>query len=226
MRAEHRHVVIVLGGHRPHEAVVSLLDPSDTVVCADSGLDHAYSLGLQPDVVIGDFDSVSSAALERARTAGVTELNFPPDKDRTDAELALHHALESGATRVTVVWGGGDRIDHVLGVFAALAHPLLARLRSLEVWMGGDHLRVLHAAVDVAIDLRPGATVSLVPLGATDVRLSSAGLRWDLDDEVLHGHAARGVSNEVLATPVRITVTHGVVGVVTPDGASNAGRIP
>lgn len=225
MHAEHRHVVIVLGGLRPHETVLPLLDPSDTVVCADSGLDHAYSLGLQPDVVIGDFDSVTSAALERARSAGVTELTFPSDKDRTDAELALHHALESGATRVTVVWGGGDRIDHVLGVFAALAHPHLARLASLEVWLGGDHLHVLHAGVDVLVDLRPGATVSLVPLGAADVRLSSAGLRWDLDDDVLHGHAARGVSNEVVATPVRIAVTHGVVGVVTPDAAADAGRI-
>jgi len=224
MRTEHRHVVIVLGGRRPHEAVLSLVEPADTVVCADSGLDHAYSLGLQPDVVIGDFDSVTSAALERARTTGVTELTFPADKDRTDAELALHHALESGATRVTVVWGGGDRIDHVLGVFAALSHPHLARLRSLEVWMGGDHLHVLHAGVDVSVDLRPGATVSLVPLGAADVRLSSEGLRWDLDDEVLHGHAARGVSNEVLATPVRLDVTQGVVGVVTPDAVSVARR--
>ena len=77
MHAEHRHVVIVLGGHRPHETVLHLLDPADTVVCADSGLDHAYSLGFQPDVVIGDFDSVTSAALERARTAGVTESKSP-----------------------------------------------------------------------------------------------------------------------------------------------------
>lgn len=226
MRAEHRHVVIVLGGHRPHEAILPLLDPADTVVCADSGLDHAYSLGLRPDVVIGDFDSVTPAALERARTDGVAELIFPPDKDRTDAELALHHALEAGATRVTVVWGGGDRIDHVLGVFAALAHPDLVRLHTLEVWLGSDHLRVLHAGVEASVDLRRGATVSLIPLGATDVRLSSEGLRWDLDDEILHGHAARGVSNEVLASPVRITVTQGVVGVVAPGAASDAGRIP
>lgn len=226
MHAEHRHVVIVLGGHRPLDAVVALLDPADMVLCADSGLDHAYTLGLRPDVVIGDFDSVTSAALDRARASGVTELTFPPDKDRTDAELALHHALESGATKITVVWGGGDRIDHVLGVFAALAHPALAGVPSLEVWMGGDHLRVLHAGISVAVDLPRGATVSLLPLGAADVRLSSEGLRWDLDDEVLHGHAARGVSNEVLASPIRITVTHGVVGVVTPDGASKAGRTP
>lgn len=225
MHAEHHHVAIVLGGHRPLDAVLQFLGPLDRILCADSGLDHAFSLGLQPDVVIGDFDSVTSAALARARAAGVTELSFPPDKDRTDAELALHHALDTGATAISVVWGGGDRLDHVLGVFAALAHPGLARLRSLEVWMGGDHLRVLHAGMDVSVDLSPGTIVSLLPLGASDVRLSSSGLRWDLDDEVLHGHSARGVSNEVLSSPVHLAVTHGVVGVVTPGAVSDTRRI-
>lgn len=219
-----RHAVIVLGGDPPSGAVLRHLPQPRTVICADSGLDHAVALGLHPDVVIGDFDSVSSGALEAARGAGAIVVPFPPDKDRTDAELALHDALDRGASEITVLWGGGDRIDHVLGVFAALAHPRLSSLRALAVWMDRDHLLVLHPGADIAIDRPVGTLVSLLPLGSTDVRVSTRGLQWDLADEILHGHAARGVSNVVHRHPSRIRVTEGVLALITPDAASSTTR--
>lgn len=215
-----RHAVIVLGGHSPNAASLAHLQSPYTVICADSGLDHALSLRLRPDVVIGDFDSVTTTALESARDAGITVVPFPPDKDRTDAELALHDALDRGATRISILWGGGDRIDHVLGVFAALAHPRLADVDSLVVWMDRDHLRVLHPGTDVTVDLPAGTLVSLLPLGATDVRLTTSGLQWDLTDDVLRGYTARGVSNVVSRSPVRVRVDAGVLAVITPDAAT------
>lgn len=215
-----RHAVIVLGGRAPHVASLARLEPPFTVICADSGLDHALALRLQPDVVIGDFDSVTAAALDDVHQAGVVVVPFPPDKDRTDAELALHHALDCGATRISVLWGGGDRIDHVLGVFAALAHPRLAQLHTLVVWMDRDHLRVLHPGARLSVDLAPGTLVSLVPLGSGDVRLTTDGLRWDLIDDVLHSHTARGVSNIVDRSPIRVRIDSGVLAVVTPGAVS------
>lgn len=215
-----RHAVIVLGGHAPRASTLAHLNPPFTVICADSGLDHALALRLQPDVVIGDFDSVTATALESVRRAGVTVVPFPPDKDRTDAELALHDALDRGATRISVLWGGGDRIDHVLGVFAALAHPRLGELHTLVVWMDRDHLRVLHPGTELSIDLAPGTLVSLMPLGSGDVRLTTDGLQWDLRDDVLQGHTARGVSNVVDRSPVRVRVDSGVLAVIAPDAAT------
>lgn len=217
-----RHAVIVLGGHAPHVATLAHLEQPFTVICADSGLDHALALHLQPDVVIGDFDSVTAAALDDVRRKGVTVVPFPPDKDRTDAELALHDALDRGATRISVLWGGGNRIDHVLGVFAALAHPRLAQLRSLVVWMDRDHLRVLHPGTELSLALAPGSLVSLVPLGSGDVRITTGGFQWDLSDDVLLGHTARGVSNVVDRTPVRVRVDAGVLAVIVPDAATLA----
>lgn len=216
----HRHAVIVLGGHSPHAATLAHLDPPFMVICADSGLDHALALQLRPDVVIGDFDSVTEEALVNVRREGVTVVPFPPDKDRTDAELALHDALDRGATRISVLWGGGDRIDHVLGVWAALAHPRLAQLETLIVWMDRDHAHVLHPGTELSVGRAPGTLVSLVPLGSGDVRLTTEGLQWNLSNDVLHGHTARGVSNVVERSPVRIRVDAGVLAVVTPDAAS------
>lgn len=212
-----QHALIVLGGHPPQREILKHLPTSSFVVCADSGLDHALALDLQPHVVIGDFDSASADAVEQARASGSTLIPFDRRKDQTDAELALHYVLEHRFSDVTVLWGGGDRIDHVLGVMAALAHPRLSALNTLTAWVGRDQLQVLHAHTAIDVHRVIGTTISLLPLGATPARLTTTGLHWELIDEELDGRAARGVSNVVRQSPTQITVQQGVLAVITPD---------
>ena len=64
------------------------------MIAADAGLDHAEALGLPVDLVVGDLDSVSKEALERARRAGIAIEEHPAAKDQTDLELALDAAME------------------------------------------------------------------------------------------------------------------------------------
>lgn len=212
-----QHALIILGGHAPDPRVLALVPESALVVCADSGLDHALELGLHPHVVIGDFDSATSDAVEHARSVGSILVPFDADKDLTDAELALHFVLDQKFSDATVLWGGGDRIDHVLGVMAALAHPRLSSLSSLSVWVGRDQLRVVHADTALELHHRAGTTISLLPLGSESSRVTTSGLQWELVDETLEGHAARGVSNVVVNPPTRIVVHHGVLAVIVPD---------
>lgn len=211
-----QHAVIVLGGHRPHRNALEAIPDSALVVCADSGLDHALALDLQPHVVIGDFDSASPEAVERARIGGATLIPYDPHKDLTDAELALHYVVEHRYCEVTVLWGGGDRIDHVLGVMAALAHPRLSELDSLIAWVGSDRLHILHAPTTFELSQTVGTTISLVPLGSNPSRLTTSGLHWELTDELLDSHTARGVSNVLVKSPARIMVQHGVLAVIVP----------
>jgi len=215
-----QHALIVLGGHQPSPGVLEHVPPSVTVVCADSGLDHAIALSLHPDVVIGDFDSASASAVEYARAAGSTLIPFNPNKDQTDAELALHYVLDHHFSDITIVWGGGDRIDHVLGVMAALAPPRLARVDSVTAWVGSDQLHVLHAQTVIDLHHPPGSTISLLPLGSTTPRVSTVGLQWELTEDELTAHTARGVSNVVQQSPTRIALHHGVLGVVVPNALS------
>lgn len=211
-----QHAVIVLGGHRPQRDAVARIPETALVVCADSGLDHALALDLEPHVVIGDFDSASPEAVQRARVAGATLVPFDPRKDLTDAELALNYVVDHRYRDVTVLWGGGDRIDHVLGVMAALAHPRLSGLDSLTAWVGHDHLQILHAPTIVELPQAIGTTISLLPLGSNRTHLTTSGLQWELTDEVLDAHAARGVSNVIARSPARIVMQHGVLAVVVP----------
>lgn len=212
-----RHVLLVTGGDQPHPAALAQLDDIDLIVCADSGLDHALALGLRPDVVVGDMDSVGASALEAARRFDMTIVEAPRDKDLTDTELAITHALSHGTESITIVAGGGDRIDHVLGILSAAAHPDLAPLERVSIRLGRDLMHIVHGGRRCSLELPVGTTLSLIPLAGHARGVSTSGLRWKLSNETLHGSAARGVSNETSHPEVTVSVESGVVAVVIPQ---------
>ena len=208
--------IVVLGGELPDRRMVDRLPPATSVICADSGLDHALDLGLSPTVVIGDLDSVDGTRLAQARERGCIVHEHPADKDLTDTELALEFVVDQGFQHVTIAWGGGDRIDHVLGVIAALSHPRLGSLESLEAWLGSDHIDVVHAGRTLLARREIGSTISLIPIGARGSVVTTSGLRWNLDRSLLSADAARGLSNIVVEPTCSVHAHRGVTAVVTP----------
>src|SRR4051794_10898103 len=107
-------VIVVAGGDPVPPSVRSRLPDAALVIAADSGADHAASLGLSVDLVVGDLDSVSPAGLAAARDGGARVDEHPAEKDATDLELALDAAVSAGATEIVVVGGHGGRLDHLL----------------------------------------------------------------------------------------------------------------
>jgi len=212
-----KRALVILGGHQPHSRVLDVVATRAPVVviCADSGYDHAVELGVTPDVVVGDLDSIADPTAPVGR--GVEIVVADRDKDHTDTELALAHAISLGAVEVTVAWGGGDRIDHVLGVFAALASPTLSRLERLTLVMAADVVHLIHGGRQLTIDVEVGATVSLLSLSGTATGVSTVGLRWPLVHDDLHDWRARGVSNLAVAAPIVVSVGSGVVAVVVNE---------
>lgn len=219
-----RHALIVNGGHEPDSRAASYIDAHHLLICADSGLEHALALGLTPHVVIGDMDSVHPRALEQAAALGADTVTAPADKDLTDTELAVEHALAAGADAITVWWGGGDRSDHVMGVVAACSSPGLDHLEFVHLWIGGDLLRVALPNRPVSIPAEPGRTVSLMPLAGPVEGVRTTGLRWRLDDDTLHAGRARGVSNVATDAVVTVSISSGRLGVITPHLTSGGVR--
>lgn len=212
-----RHSIVITGGHPPDPRSWQRGTRPDHVVCADSGFDHALALGVDVDVLVGDLDSISPAGRAVAEERGVEIVEYHPDKDRTDTELALGLAAERGATTITLLTGGGDRLDHLLGVMAALTHDELAHLDRVDAWIGRDHLVVTRPERPIILDLDPGSLVSLIPLGGSVHGVRTSGLQWPLDGETLRADRARGVSNRAATERVSVEVESGVLVVIVPD---------
>jgi len=207
--------LVFCGGGAVHSALAERLPAAQAVIAADCGLELAQTLGYRADVVVGDLDSVSAAALDDAVAAGATVERHDPVKDRTDLELALRAAMVRGAERVVVVGGAGGRLDHVLANALTMAAPEWDAM-ALEAVMGAARLWVCHDEIEIAGT--PGEYVSLLALGGPARGVSTSGLRWRLDGETLYPGSGRGVSNELVDRTATVTVSAGRVVALAPGG--------
>lgn len=201
--------MVVSGGPAPDAGEIGPLPAGALVIAADSGLEHAALLGLRVDVLVGDLDSASAQAVSAAEAAGVRIERHPAAKDATDLELALKLALALGAVRVTVVSGGaGERLDHHLAELVLLAAARFAPLH-LDARIGAARAVAIHAGQHVALTGAPGAVLSLLALGGPATGVTTSGVRWPLSADTLEAGSTRGVSNEIVANPVRVQLEGG-----------------
>lgn len=188
-----------------------LLDPQDILIAADGGARHCRTLGLNPDTIIGDMDSLTPAELEEFEQRGAQLITFPSDKNETDLELALLHARRLGAKEILILAGLGRRWDQTL---ANILLPAYHRLTSLSIafWEAGQWLYLVSEQLEITT--QPGSTVSLIPIAGDALGVTATGLQWPLTNETLHFGASRGVSNQMQAASARISLDQGLLLVV------------
>jgi len=189
-------VLVVAGGDRPEPTLLTHLPPPMLTVAADSGVDHAQSLGLDVDVVVGDLDSAGESALEWARQQGAEIQVHPEAKDHTDLELAVEQAVGAmsrlGVDHLVVIGLGGGRLDHWLANALTLAGPLTDGV-TVTGFVGHGRIAVVKGGR--SLFGRPGELISLLPVGGPARGVTTSGLRYRLSDEDLDVGSSRGVSN-------------------------------
>lgn len=198
---------VVSGGELKHpEMLKPLACAADIVLAADSGYDHLLSMGVRPQLLLGDLDSISSAALDDARAGAVQVETYPTEKDYTDTELVLREALKRGAT--TILAGGvfGLRVDHMLANVMLLAAPAL---RGTDVRMLDERQEVRLVRGRVRLRTEPGEIVSLIPVGGHVTGVSTAGLHYRLAGATLETGPALGVSNVAVGEVIEVSVAQG-----------------
>ena len=211
-------VVVVAGGEAPRPEPVLAVPQGATVVAADGGLEHARALGLEVTVAVGDFDSASPEAVREAEAAGVRVDRHPAEKDATDLELALETALTFAPSRILVLAGAGDRLDHLVSALLLLGS---ARWSAVEVdaEIGPARVHVIRGQRELAG--RAGELISLLALHGPAEAVWTEGLVYELRGETLEPGSSRGVSNLFATDTARVSVERGVVLAVRP--APNGG---
>lgn len=173
------------------------------VVAADGGADAALALGVVPEAVIGDFDSLSAAGL-----AALPESAKHPiaEQDSTDFDKCMRNI---DAPLVIGVGFSGDRPDHQLAAYNTLVrHP-----DRPCILLGSAEL-VFLAPPNLRLDLTAGTPVSLFPLGA--VEGVSDGLRWPINGLNFAPDGRIGTSNEATG-PVHLAMTSPKMLVMLPE---------
>jgi thiamine pyrophosphokinase len=201
--------VIVANGPMPRPPFPRpVIRDEDLVICVDGGAGNALAMGLEPQVVIGDMDSIEAELRKHLEGEGCLFVEYPPRKDETDSELAVKYALSRGAIELILLAVLGGRIDHTLANVMLLAIPELEGIAT-RVLDGNQEVALVRD--DVLIDGRPGDTISLLPLTADAVGVCTEGLEYPLRDSTLKFGAARGVSNVLVGSQARVRVGEGLL---------------
>jgi thiamine pyrophosphokinase len=161
-------------------------------VAADSGIRHAETLGLTPELWVGDFDSASDAL--SLQYAEVPRLEYPAEKALTDGELALQVALARGATEIVMAGAlGGERADHA---WAHLVQAMALALDGMPVLLtsGEEEGYPLLPGRRLALDLPKSSLFSVIGLDAL-AGLTIGNARYPLDDFTLPFGSSRTISN-------------------------------
>ena len=194
-----------------------LLDSLESphVVCADGGALHARALGLKPQTIIGDLDSLSADEVAQFKAAGAEIIQHSPEKDETDLELALHHCRRIGAETVCILGALGGRIDQTIANIFLLTLPDFLDMR-IEVIDCDQSLRLLQTGSHRIKGAR-GDTISLIPL-ATVEGVTTDGLQYPLADGCLRPGPTRGVSNVMLKDSAAVEFRAGLLLLVHTSG--------
>ncbi len=205
-----RSVIFANGEMEDATAAGELILPGDTIIAADGGAQYCMQLGITPDVLIGDFDSIADDALEGFRHAGAQIIQHPARKDFTDLELALQYAHSIGSREILVLGALGARWDQTLANLLLAASEGFRDIR-IKLIDGEQEIVLLREGIAHKVTGKPGDIVSLIPLNDDVHGISTGGLEYPLRDEPLLFGATRGISNVLLDDSATITLKQGAL---------------
>lgn len=176
----------------------------DLVIAADGGYDRLLSLGIAPDILIGDFDSISSSIPE-----GIETLRFKREKNETDMHLAFLEGYERGYRRFLFYGGCGGREDHTLANYQLL---LYARRQGAFAGLISDS-GVTFVIENEGITLKRAefCGISVFAFGKEARNVNLSGLKYNAEAINLSVDFPLGVSNSFAEEEAHISVEDGAL---------------
>ena len=203
---ERKTVFIYTGGTVFDEYLTEKPEAGTLVIAADAGYLTARRLGITPDIVLGDFDTLG----EENIPDGVECLRVPREKDDTDTQLAVKVAIERGAEEITIVGGMSGRIDHTLSTLAILE----------DLWerKEGRIFAILTDGKNRVRFIRNGGTIlprsqyrffSLIAADETVKGITLDGCKYPLKNGRISRRNQWAVSNEIVGNCALIEIKRG-----------------
>jgi len=206
-----RAIIFLNGDLSDRETMLRFIKPTDTIICVDGGANYAYILGIKPDVIIGDFDSILPHLLTEYTKQKINMIQFSHEKDETDSELAIDYAREQGFNSIVLCGVLGSRIDHFLGNILSLGR-LFQKHSDLIILEGKQEIRAIKNSI--TLTGTKGDLVSLIPLTGIAKQVTTKNLQYPLQDEDLLFGYSRGISNVMLTSNSEITMSEGILLVI------------
>lgn len=182
--------------------IAALIKSYDKCVAVDGGLIHCQRMGITPDLIIGDWDSIPSELM--TYYPHIPSVRFPVEKDHTDLELAIQAANWPTTEKMGLFGVLGKRADQTL----VNLHLLQSLPQKLKIETENETIFSLQGSH--RLSCLPGQAISLIPIGEPSSGVTTKGLKWELNNATLNSHFF-SVSNVCLGNYFEVSIERGTV---------------
>lgn len=197
-RDEQLAVIIANGSFLP-ETLIRRIVADKFVLVLDGAFNRLHELGIKPDVLLGDLDSVDQSLVEREDLSII----HAPDQDKTDLQKGIVYCDDLGMARIEIICAtGGERMDHVLGNFRTLRSCYDVE-RELIMHTAHQSIRFVKNG-SCTIQGKPGDKCGIMAF--PEAYFTSKGLRWNGDHHFLEFAYSESTCNELISERAIIEV--------------------
>lgn len=180
------------------------LEPNnkDFIIAADGGYDLALKANVNPDLLLGDFDSIANK-----QTQKINILEFPKDKDYTDTHLALIEGLKRGYKSFVIIGGIGGRLDHTIANMSLLK---LLNENNANGFIIDNETKVLYLKNGfIYIKKEDCKILSVFSYSSVSKGVNLEGVKFPLTNAQITNSFPIGISNEIVQDEAKVSVIKG-----------------
>jgi thiamine pyrophosphokinase len=201
--------VIISGGKAPSKDLfLKELKNADLIIGADKGCEVLYKYNINPDYILGDFDSANMDIINSIESKAREKIKFKREKDYTDTELAYNLAVEKGADEIILLGATGTRYDHSLSNIGLMLRGLN---KSIKVKIVDDNNYIFLTNKSMSLKGNKGDTISFHAYCDEVKNFSISGSKYNLSNYTLKLGDSLTTSNEFIEEDINITFDSGIV---------------
>lgn len=183
----------------------------DMVIAVDAGLRAVDALGLSPDAIVGDFDTIEPDILERYKKHGdITWEIHQPEKDETDTELAILTAVRMGCEKLTILGATGGRMDHAMGniqlLYLCLSNGVPANILDSQ-----NRIYLLDKGRSFSKSKLWGKYISFLPFTWEVKGITLEGFKYPLHKKDISIGTSLCISNELITEEAKLSFSSGIL---------------
>ena len=180
-------------------------DNDNFIIAADAGYHHLKKLGIDPDILLGDFDTIG----EIPNIKNI--ITFPAEKDYTDTELALMEGIKRGYSNFLICGAiGGKRLEHTLANLS-LAACYAEKGYDITLTDGCYIVKAIHNTA-FTFEGNESGFISVFTISGNAKGVTEKGLKYPLENATLDSsNPTLCVSNEFIGQKAEISVTDGTL---------------
>lgn len=201
--------LIISGGDVTKQILENTLKNNEfnNIIAVDKGLEILDKCKIQPNYIIGDFDSVNKDLVQKYKKSEIIKLN--PEKDFTDTHMAIKLAYKIESNYITIIGAIGTRIDHTIANIHILKECIERKI-TCEIIDKNNKIMLIDKPCYINLE-KEYKYISLIPLTTNVTGVTLEGVKYPLKNATLSIGESIGVSNEQIEQKAKIELKKGIL---------------